>query len=87
MSGLIAREKLVAMYAAYPGALESEVAQALAELGTEEQRIGHNEALRRIVRLIATGEGQRLMWHNVARAIIDTAMDERTGVTRNGKEV
>ncbi len=85
MDPLIPREKLVEMYGAYPGALEAEVSQALAQLENDEQRIGHNEAMRRIARLIVTEQGQRLMWKNVARAIIETAIHEPTGVPTNGK--
>ena len=82
---MITREQLIQMYAAYPGALELEVTQAFALLNTDEDRIRHNVSIVRIVRLIATEEGQRLMCQNVARAIIETAMHEPTGAA-NGKE-
>lgn len=86
MTELISREQLIQMYAAYPGALEQEVAQAFARLENDEQRIGHNEAMRRISRLISTEDGQRLMWKNVAQAIIETAMHEPTGVKTSDRK-
>ncbi len=82
---MISREKLIEMYSAYPEALEAEVAQALTVLSNDHERIQHNEAMRRIVRMISTSEGQKLMWKNVGRAIIETAIHEPIGVP-DGKE-
>jgi hypothetical protein len=73
---MISRERLIEMYSAYPEALEAEVAQALTTLSNEQERIAHNEALQRIVRVISTHEGQQLMWKNVTEAILATARQE-----------
>ena len=82
---MIARADLIAMYSAYPGALEAEVAQMMSLAETDEQRVERNSALRRIVRLIGTEPGQKLMWQNVARAILETAVQEPIGAASHGQ--
>lgn len=83
MSDIVSRDELIAMYRNYPGALAQDVAFALAELSNDTDRVEHNVAVRRIVRLIPTAEMQRALWHNVAGAILETISQ---GVQRHGKD-
>jgi hypothetical protein len=80
---ITARPELIRMYASYPPALEEEVAQVFSTLANDEQRIVHNVAVSRIGRLFATEPAQRLLWKNVANAILRTAVE---GATDNGKD-
>ncbi len=82
---MITREQLIAMYAAYPGALEVEIKQVFAYAPSDEDRIKHNDAKGHIDRLFSTDASLPLLWKNVARAIIETALHEPTGAT-NGKD-
>ena len=67
------RGRIIAMYSAYPEALEALVAQTMGHLYSEEDRIVHNVAQADIGRLFTSAEARRLLWSNIARAIIDTA--------------
>lgn len=82
---LISREQLIEMYQRYPGALAEEVARVLSLLAGEKERIEHNAALSRFIVLFETEEAERHLWMNVARVIIETAMNEPVGVQINGK--
>jgi hypothetical protein len=81
---LITQNDLVSAYAAYPGLLEELVLQVFAQLGTPEGLARHNVAVAGISRMISTPEQQRLLWKNVARAIIRTVTSE--GVSNDGKD-
>ena len=70
---IITRNKALEMYAAFPEALEAEVARLLRPLASDEDRVKHNAALSRFITLFETEESERLLWTNVARAIIATA--------------
>ena len=77
------RDEVAMMYADYPAALEEEVMQALSILKDDRERVIHNVAVQKIIRVLPTTEMQQAMWRNVARAIIQTF---QTGVQRNGKD-
>lgn len=77
------RSGLIRMYGAYPPALEAELALALMPVQNEAERGVHNCAVQRIMRLIPTEQAQRLLWTNLARAIIETAIHQGAD---NGKE-
>ena len=67
------RDRMIAMYSAYPDALEELVAQVFAHLSNDEERIMHNLALGPLARLFRSEESQRLLWRNIGRAVIETA--------------
>lgn len=73
---LISPSSLIQMYSAYPGALEEEVAAVFAALATPEQMMRHNVALSKMGRLFGPGEINRLLWKNVAQAILHTAIHQ-----------
>jgi len=72
---VVTRARLVEMYAAYPDALEDEVARVLADLRTDDDRARHNAALTKIKRMLPTATGQRLLWKTVAKAIVNAALN------------
>jgi hypothetical protein len=85
ISPLITCNDLAAMYQRYPGALATEVASVLRPLESDKERLEHNAALSRFIVLFETEEAERHLWMNVARVIIETAMNEPVGVQINGK--
>jgi hypothetical protein len=77
---LIEPAELVTLYTAHPGVLEEEVAQVFAVLRDDVDRVMHNIAVGKVGRLFRSAEDQRLLWTNVAQAILRTAT-QTVGVT------
>lgn len=67
----------LSMYRQFPEALAEEVACVFRPLENDEQRIRHNAALERFFGLIPTGTAEKMVYKNVARAIIASANQER----------
>ena len=82
---LIARAQLVEMYQRYPGALAEEVARVLRPLADDEDRVKHNAALSRFIVLFPTAESERHLWENLARVIVETAIQEPVGAKQDGE--